>query len=116
MGFHQKLALSTSSVDRVTQSSALATLLVEEWAWGHLSTPMIQKIAMAAKIDMEQLCNVEAPQEITSIASIGSHGRYPGHTHRDLTKYRLVPPCLSAAVSVADMWVREGILQTAKSG
>ena len=96
MGFHQRLALaSTSSVDQRPQTSSLATLLVEEWAWGRLSTPMIQKIAMAAKVDIEMLCNATAPKAIAAIASIGSNGRYPNHTHRDAVQHRLVRPELS---------------------
>ena len=58
--------------------SQLANFLLEQWSFGQLSTPMVQRIAHHAHAD-----GVDLP-EVVRLAGLGAGGRLPGNTHRDL--------------------------------
>ena len=62
-------------------SNSLATLLVHKWAWGEMSTPLVQQIAAAAVEDGA------AGHDIKVLAGLGSKGRYPGNMHRELVNH-----------------------------
>ena len=75
-----------------TGKSRLAQLLMDKWAWGTMSAPMLQSIAQAAVQDGLQHPDVE------KLAKIGGQGRFPGNMHRDLTLLA-GKPTLSNAIS-----------------
>ena len=111
-GYRQKMAIAAKTGEMQNSSeSFLATYLIDQWAWGALSTPTIQKIAMATKKDFEA-AGIPTPGPIESIASIGSYGDRPEHTYRDLTQYKLKHPSLSAAVSPIKLWVKKSHLRS----
>lgn len=60
------------------QASKLATLLLDLWCWGELSTPMVQRIAAAGKSD-----GIECV-DLVKLADLGTEGMYPGNMHREL--------------------------------
>jgi len=112
LGFQQRIRFaSTSQSPSASQRSALATLLVEQWSWGHLSCPAIQRIAAAAKLDFENQGS-PVPSEIEKIASIGSSGLLANHMHRDLTKHRIADPVLKPALSDIALWIRQSFLRS----
>ena len=49
-GVRQRLAAHNAAASG-SETSALAELLLTKWSWGHLSTPMVNEIAMAAVRD-----------------------------------------------------------------
>ena len=89
------------------QQSALATLLVQEWAWGNISTPMLQKVAEAACADGARHPHLD------KLSAIGSHGRHPGNTHRDLLRL-LKAPIVPAALTDWNVWMKLPFMKTAQ--
>ena len=88
---------------RMDGESVLATLLITAWAWGDMSTPLIQKIADAAKTDM--IANGgQVPDKLDRIATLGTSGAYPNHTHRDLVQRTLKEPMFQQALSTIKVW------------
>ena len=78
-GWQQRLARGKSAASAAdTPPSKLAALLVEQWAWGEMSAPMVQTLAEAAETDGL------AHPDVAKLARIGSQGKHPGNTHRDL--------------------------------
>ena len=64
--------------------SCLISLIVGMWSWGLMSPQLVQKIANAARKDLEKALESEASadivmKEISEIASIGVYGKYPNH-------------------------------------
>ena len=56
----------------------LAKLLIAKWAWGHMSTPTLQALALAARED-------EAKGRLLRfLAKLGGSGQRPGNMHRDI--------------------------------
>ena len=107
-GLQQRLARATATESQARPSgssaSFLATMLIEAWSWGEMSTPLIQRIADSAKKDM--LANGGmVPPDLDKIATLGNSGMQPGHTHRDLVK-RLVEPVFKTAISPITTWTK----------
>ena len=106
MGLHQRLRSAPDLVGHQAHShSALATLLIQLWSWGEISTPIIQQIANAAKKDFEEQ-GCEVPTEVDKIASIGSYGLHTSHCHRDLTQYRISQPVFGASLVSVLTWAQ----------
>lgn len=61
-----------------TPRSVLADRLLEQWAWGLISTPQVQLLAAGALLDGA----VRA--ELSTLAGLGGGGVWPGNTRRDL--------------------------------
>ena len=115
LGFQQRVRLATELEDNVDRrDSSLANLLIEQWSWGQLSTPQIQRIAAAAKADFEAGGHT-VPDQIEKISAIGSHGRHTGHLFRDLTKYKIKQPILASARVDYTMWIRKIGFRTKQS-
>ena len=72
--------------------SALANLLISKWAWGEMSTPLIQQIAQAASRD-----GLRHPS-IQVIAKLGTSGRHPNHMHKELLN-KLTPTPIADTLS-----------------
>eukprot|EP00974_Lingulodinium_polyedra_P078333 7584469-Lingulodinium_polyedra.AAC.1 len=51
-----------------------------KWAWGVLSAPDVQELAMAIKMSGND------EEEIEELASLGAHGLSLAHSHRDLER------------------------------
>ena len=65
--------LRTSSAQRPARAStALARCLLEKWAWGFISGPMVQELAAAAK------ASGASGDDLDILASMGSHGQESG--------------------------------------
>ena len=78
MGYKQVLARAQAASSQDTPPSKLASLLVEQWAWGKMSAPMVQQLAEAAVND-----GLVHP-DVQKLSNIGSQGKHPGNSHRDL--------------------------------
>ena len=62
----------------LAESHQLAKLLIAKWAWGHMSTPTLQALALAARED-------EAKGRLLRfLAKLGGSGQRPGNMHRDI--------------------------------
>lgn len=79
--------------------SALASFLLEQWAWGHMSAPQIQKIAACAEADGL------AQEEIKVLAGLGGHGRYARNCHPELLR-RLQPHALASAIGKVEIPIK----------
>ena len=111
-GLHQKHKIITGVLHADDEPSGmpqseLATLLVREWAWGNISTPMVQKVAAAAHADGCKHKDVEP------LASLGTWGMYPNNTHRDLL-YKLQAPIAPPALADIKMWLKLPFMQSAE--
>jgi len=75
-GSNKRPKLLESSVAQ----SVFATTLLLKWAWGTLTAPDLQELAMACKL----AGNEEA--EVDELASLGAYGTNKGSCHRDLLR------------------------------
>ena len=91
-GYKQRLAKAKQDAEPVRGSSKLASLLMEQWAWGEMSAPKVQAVAHAAFQD-----GLDHPQ-IEKLAMMGTSGAHPGNCHRDLTLIA-GQHCLTSAIS-----------------
>jgi hypothetical protein len=67
-------------VDDVPAGSArstLATVLLDQWAWGEIAGPQVQRMAQATITDGSQR------PDLLRLARLGSNGVCPGNCHRD---------------------------------
>ena len=74
---------------RLDDCSPLGRVLLEKWAWGILSAPLVQEITNAAK-----LSGALAP-DIVWMAALGSYGRLEGNINKGLVRQyckHLIPP------------------------
>lgn len=110
VGYRQRQARSSdqgASASGASSSSALASYLVEQWSWGHMSAPQIQKIASLAEADGV------AKDDIKVLSALGTHGRHPKNCHPELLR-RLNPQALLGAIAQVELpmkspragWVR----------
>ena len=108
-GLHQKMQLQMAVMNtgEPEGQSHLARLLINEWAWGNLSSPVFQKIASAAEADGA------THKDVKTLASLGAHGLYPGNTHRDLLR-KLATPIVPSALMDYTMWIKLPFLKTAQ--
>ena len=67
-------------------NSLLAAFLVEQFAWGHFSPQLIQKIAALACADFDRAREQEESSldDLRNLAQLGSRGAFPNNVHRDL--------------------------------
>lgn len=82
-------SVRSRGVRHVDDASPLGKLLLEKWAWGILSAPSVQEIAMAAKLSGLISADIE------HLASLGASGHSPQNIHRDMVRTYckdLVPP------------------------
>ena len=70
--------------------SNLAKLLLDNWAWGTTSAPLIQAIVLATCEDGFE------NEEAQTLSKVGGQGKYPGNMHRDLVHVCGKPQLLSA--------------------
>ena len=85
-------ASSQPSTSSTVQNPRLGRLLLSERAWGGMTTPQIQKIAMAALDDGAK------GDDLHIIASLGANGRFPANMERDL-EARLKPSPFSSCIA-----------------
>ena len=64
-----------------TPCSHIARYLLEEFALGGLSANQVQQLAMITKLDGIEHTSID------KFASLGTHGKYTQHIHRDLLNY-----------------------------
>ena len=82
--YKRKASLAEHIVDDAPAGcvrSALATVLLEQWAWGEIATPQVQRLVQATATD-----GCQHP-ELLRLATLGSNGAGPGKCHRDLQRY-----------------------------
>ena len=67
-------------------NSLLAAFLVEQFAWGHFSPQLTQKIAALACADFDRAREQEESSldDLRNLAQLGSRGAFPNNVHRDL--------------------------------
>jgi hypothetical protein len=90
-----KADLSSAKYPNANEHSALATMLLNLWASGHLSATAMQKIALAAMLDGA------AHAEIANLAKCGHWGQAPGNIARDVHTTFLPDIKLAPMVSVS---------------
>ena len=90
---------------RFLEKSPLCECLIELWALVLASAPAVQKIAEAAEKELH-LAGAQPHRDLSSLASIGHRGEYPGNTRRDLlTRHPIstyLPSPLKIRVPVAE--------------
>ena len=79
-GYKQQLKWNTESAPGVAKPSSLAVFLVKQWAWGHLSSPMLQKIAFHA------LQDGAAHADLQKLARLGTSGMHQQNIHTELVR------------------------------
>ena len=113
-GFQQRLKRAhvsgSAQVPIEREQSQLAKVLLQHWAWGKLSTPMIQELAQAGQLDIEASCGMKN-EHLEKIASIGCHGKYQGSLYRDLTT-RLKKPIFKGTLFAMPMWIKISFFRT----
>ena len=73
--------------------SHYVSFLLEEWAWGHLSAPALQRHAATSYADQVALLHrVGASpdfvdQGLNNFAKLGGWGRFENHIHQDILRY-----------------------------
>ncbi|CAJ1407325.1 unnamed protein product [Effrenium voratum] len=85
--------------------SQLWTCIMELWAWGVLSSPIVQKLAQAAR---RSGCSAH---DIDTLAQLGASGAHEGNCHRDLLRAyaaRCVTPALSPVTCPTKVRAPEG--------
>ena len=91
---------------RNSVSSELVGYLVNMWAWGLMSTPMLQTIAAKASADMQAKAEGKLDlREIEVLARIGASGSQSKNCLRDLERH-LQEPFLNQALYPFDMPMR----------
>ena len=61
--------------------SKLASRLLQQWAWGEMTAPLLQQLASAA------VAHGALHLELASLSKLGHNGQCPGNCHRDLQRY-----------------------------
>ena len=90
----QKLRWANVGSKKEAKPNVLATFLVAQWAWGHMSAPMLQKIAHHAAQD-----GLDHP-EVAALAKLGGSGVHPQNCNRDLMKCLHQPPVMSSLTTM----------------
>ena len=84
-----------------------ATVLLEQWSWGHITAKTLQILAAAAVADGI------ASGPLPRLAAIGHHGKAPQNCHRDLLKYldntlQSLPKQVQVSIPIANAKVFNG--------
>ena len=74
-------------------TSALADLLISSWVWGHTSATMVQKVAQAAKQDVESSGISQKIWSWEILSQLGTAGANPQNIRRDLERKLPAPLC-----------------------
>lgn len=106
-GCRQQARWAAAEGLQATAQSALGNLLVEKWAWGDLSGPMVQAIASAAVADGA------THKDLDKLAQLGSHGAHQSNIHRDMLR-ALKPTPISGALTSMAVFVRKPPAQITK--
>ena len=78
-GYRQRLRCAEAhEASDASETSALASCLIEKWSWGEISAPLIQRLAAAAVHDGAK------KDDLDVLASLGSKGQHPGNCHAEL--------------------------------
>ena len=96
-GVRQRAArLAGTSSGASKSPSELAKLLLELWAWGHLSPQAVQKIAYAASTDIALFLDESDHgdgrmqqaklEQVEKLARLGSSGRHSNNMHSELVR------------------------------
>ena len=65
--------------------STLAQYLIMQWAWGYMSAQEVQRISHCARDDIQKITGkLTTLPDIDTLASLGSEGRYPNKTSKQL--------------------------------
>ena len=79
-GYKQKLAWAETQSEEPPKKSVIADFLICRWAWGDISTPMVQAIAECATKDGA------AGDDLQMLARLGSSGKYKQNMHAELVR------------------------------
>ena len=98
----QKARWATEQAELVNLSpkSELAELLVDRWAWGALSTPVVQQIAAAAVADGV------SHADVVFLSKLGTSGRHPNNMYKELTR-KLKDTPLTEALDNISVWQKK---------
>ena len=97
-GIRQRLQAAEADAGNHVAKSLLVAFLVEQFAWGHFSPQLVQKIAALACADFDKAREQEELMEdLRRLAQIGSRGALANNAHRDImaftTGVNLPEPC-----------------------
>ena len=85
-GQRQRMNIASKQEDTGLQTSKLANLLLERWAWGEISPQNLQATAAAVVADFEA-SSAKPPSDLAVLANLGSHGRHPNKMHQELLHF-----------------------------
>ena len=94
---------------RAAQRQAAAThsqlfkYLAEMWAWGTFSAVVVQTIAAKVVADHSTAGIADSPQDVQSLAALGSIGRGPQHCHAQLVNLVITGFTFAVTSSVCPM-------------
>ena len=95
-GIQQRMVLAA----KPSVKSELCSWLLNEWSWGRMSLPQVQRIAQFAHDDMKKAYDGVQFEDLKFLAHIGTQGRFANNMHRDvmskLNKIRDLPPLTKA--------------------
>ena len=101
-GIKQRLGAAEDDAGNHAAKSLLVAFLVEQFAWGHFSPQLVQKIAALACADFDKAREQEELMEdLRRLAQIGSRGAWANNAHRDIMAFTTgVNPPEPCAVSM----------------
>ena len=104
-GYRQKArwAEQQRKRDEEQEQSHLAQLLVTNWCWKELSTPLVQQIAHRACLD-----GAKHP-DLQKLADLGSKGLYPGNMYQEMIRL-LKEMKVNNAMSKIKVWMKKTAL------
>ena len=86
-GIRQRIARAQQRDDEYQSQSALASLLLQLFAWGVFSPQRVQEIAHKAVMDFEKAKDDERVlSDLIVLSKIGSQGKYSNKCHADLMR------------------------------
>ena len=101
-GYRQKArwAEQQREKDKEQEQSHLAQLLVTNWCWKELSTPLVQQIAHSACLDGAKSADLQ------KLADLGSKGLYPGNMYQEMIRL-LKEMKVNNAMSKIKVWMKK---------
>jgi hypothetical protein len=86
-GSLQKRVARVAAAQEPVLQSALAAFLISQFAWGHFSGQLVQKIAELAVADINAAKETNGKfQDLNGLAQVGNKGRLSNNVHRDIMR------------------------------
>ena len=93
-GYKQKAQWVVATSGVTIRTSKLASVLLDKWAWGVISAPLLQEIAAAAVAD-----GLDHP-DLLVMKRLGTDGAHPGNCHKEMLNKLVATPISRSLTSV----------------